>query len=145
MSNDELEQSRKRARDIIRGADAELEEVLTLAKALKGAGDFGLARELLATAQEKPPTDATLRRKLAQEHALCTYKDPDLPMKSKLDDALTILKEGDDLETTEDQETLGLVGAVQKRMWELGTRRTDRHLYLVGLRAGREFLLRYGY
>ena len=123
MSNDDLEQSRKRARDIIRGAYAEPDDVLALVKTLKKASDFGLARKVLARAREKAPTDAELRRELAQAHALCTYKDPDLPMKSKLEDALNILQEEDNLKTTTDQETLGLVGAVHKRMWELGTRR----------------------
>ena len=56
----------------------------------------------------------------AQVHALCTYKDPDLPTAAKLDRALDLLDKADNLACTTDQETLGQAGAIFKNKWEAG-------------------------
>lgn len=93
---------------------------LALCTALKAEKQFGYARELLAIVRRQPIDDAKLRRKLRQQHALCTYKDPELVTESALDDAIAILTSGDeDLRTTHDQETLGIAGAIYKRKWEI--------------------------
>lgn len=89
---------------------------------LKRERAFGLGRKLL----DKYGTDSAvrgdtnLRVKIAQQRALCTYKDPDpdLLSEEKLDTALQILREVD-LDRTTDRETLGLAGAIYKRKWEL--------------------------
>ncbi len=90
----------------------------SLAKRLKKVDKIGVARRVLARARKQGGFDATLGRKLAQEHALCTYKDPDRPVLQALDEGLDILRGSFDLETTEDQETLGLAGAIYKRRWQ---------------------------
>jgi predicted acylesterase/phospholipase RssA len=123
-----LQEAQRRARDIIGGVSALPQDVLELEKVLRGARHFGLARKILERAAEHPALirDRDLRRQIAQKHALCTYKDADLPADQKLDDAEQILQAADDLKTTTDQETLGLAGAIYKRKWELTAQ--ERHL-----------------
>jgi len=108
-------------------------ETLELAKGLKKEKAFGYARKLLGLARESfgQETDAQLRLKFAQEHALCTYKDPDLPVSDRLNRALRILDGADGLADTKSQETLGLAGAIFKRKWEVGGRKIhlERSLY----------------
>jgi len=60
---------------------------------------------------------------IGQQLALCTYKDPDLPVDGRLNEARRILEEIGDLDTTTNQETLGLTGAVYKRLWEVSARK----------------------
>lgn len=96
-------------------------EVLDLVKKeLKKERAFGLARKLLGRCAEDPQVrgNADLRVKIAQQRALCTYKDPDLPVDEKLDQALSILQADADLACTTDRETLGQAGAICKRKWE---------------------------
>lgn len=109
------------AKSILGGQAATLAEVFGLVTELKKERAFGLARKLLDKYAGDPAVraDATARIKLAQQRALCTYKDPDLLSDEKLDAALQILKEGDDLTRTTDRETLGLAGAIYKRKWEI--------------------------
>ena len=84
---------------------------MELADQLKGQDEFGYARRLLgARSRESPYTTSKLQLRLCQRHALCTYKDPDLPTYDKLARALDILLEEEDLKTTTNQETLGLAG-----------------------------------
>ena len=69
---------------------------------------------------------------MTQQLSLCTYKDPDLNPLERLDRALDILKGLDNIDLksddcTKDQETLGQVGAIYKRKWEL----TSQAAYLV--------------
>jgi len=98
------------------------QEILELSEGLRREKAFGYARKLLGLARESldPEIDAQLKLKLAQEHALCTYKDPDLPVRSRLDQALEILNTADALLETKNPETLGLAGAIFKRIWEVG-------------------------
>jgi predicted acylesterase/phospholipase RssA/tetratricopeptide (TPR) repeat protein len=98
---------------ILGGQDVGYAEALDLYKRLKVARYFGYARQLLVRIRRMPAaTDKRLW--LAQQLALCTYKDPDLPTDRRSSQALEILNEADPLETTRDQETLGLAGAVYK-------------------------------
>ena len=94
---------------------------------------YGYAREVLdhAASQLSGPSAAAQRLWIAQQRALCTYKDPSLPADTRLPDALTILEEqcGLDLTTCGDPETLGLAGAIYKRLWEIT--RTRAHLELA--------------
>ncbi len=118
----------KEANQILSGQEASLDEMLKLAERLRKQDLFGYARKLLARAREMKEANWTekSRKKMAQEHALATYKDPDLPLDQKFDRAIAILEEGDNLQTTTDQETLGQAGAIYKRMWEVSGQR--RHL-----------------
>jgi predicted acylesterase/phospholipase RssA len=114
-------------------------EALRLAKGLKGQQRFRAARNILSRIP-KDGMDRPFRLKVAQVHALCTYKDPDLPTDAKLDRALKLLQEADDLTVTTDQETLGLTGAIFKNKWEADA--NPQHLerglayYLRGYQVG---------
>lgn len=125
MTRQERERRRKenveKAKLILRGADAPLEEMQRLAKDLKNDTSFGYGWKILSRARRKPEvqTNNKLNRSLAQQQAVCTYKDPDLPADQRLDRAFEILQRNDDLKTTEDQETLGIAGSIHKRLWEL--------------------------
>ena len=117
-------------------------EILELTKGLKREKAFGYARKLLGLARESldQETDVQLKLKLAQEHALCTYKDPDLPVSDRLDRALRILDAADALAETKNQETLGLTGAIFKRKWEAGGQKIHLehalYYYLRGYQHG---------
>ncbi|MFP3646553.1 patatin-like phospholipase family protein [Paraburkholderia sp. SIMBA_054] len=109
------------AREIIGGKEAKPTVVLDLEEVLRRSRRFGLARKILERCADHRDlnSNAALRVKVGQKRALCTYKDPDLANDKKLDDAFSILQSVTDLETTVDQETLGLAGAIFKRKWEL--------------------------
>lgn len=136
------------AREILRGWHAPPRECLNLALELKKERAFGYARRILKLAlrSHSRPTkqeheyDPRLRSKLMQQLALCTSMDPDLVLEMRLDQALNILRDVDDLETTTDPETLGLVGSITKRKWEVDgeTHHLLRalHYYRRGLKQG---------
>jgi predicted acylesterase/phospholipase RssA len=108
------------ASDMLRRDRIPASEVLPIVKVLHRDRKFGLARKLLDRCAEEPDVrrDPVLRKIVAQKRALSTYKDPDLATDLKLDRALAILRETDDLDKTTDQETLGLTGSIFKRLWE---------------------------
>jgi predicted acylesterase/phospholipase RssA len=128
--------------EILRGRHAEPREMLELAKKLKAETRFNYARRLLARASnhESIGRDKKLREKIFQQLALCTYKDQDLPADERLDRALGLLNQISDFDTTTDQETLGLVGSIYKRKWEVDNQRQnlERSLfyYLRGYEQG---------
>jgi predicted acylesterase/phospholipase RssA len=101
------------AKDILRGVHGEVEDMNALYKALKKYSKFGLARKILYILRKEQPNSL----KLYQQEALCTYKDPDLPSEVKFKKAIDILRETEDLDTTENTETLGLLGSIYKRKW----------------------------
>lgn len=129
---------------VLRGTYRSPSDLLKLASRLKGVKQFGLARRLLARARRDSAinADAALRLSVYQQSALCTYKDSDLPADSRLDRALEILGEAEDLSQTRNQETLGLAGAIYKRKWEFDNQRAqlERSLfyYLRGYAEGVE-------
>lgn len=130
------------AQEILRGRQAQPREMLELAKKLKGETRFSYARRLLAraSAHESIARDKKLRETIFQQLALCTYKDQDLPLDERLDRALGILDQIADFDTTTDQETLGLIGSIFKRKWEVDNQRQnlERSLfyYLRGYEQG---------
>ena len=110
------------ARSVLRGTELATEELKKLVQTLKREQRFGLAREVLARARDQwvePDFEDWFR----QQHALCTYKDPDLPMFDRLLRAEEVLSKGEDLESTTDQESLGLAGAIYKGRWEADGRK----------------------
>lgn len=117
--SDRDKEAQGRARAILRGEEASFEELIALAKTLKRHNIFGLARRLFGLARHHPDLSRhpEKRRCLIQQTALCTYKDPDLPVGERFPRALEILEECEDLERTRDQKTLGLAGAIYKRLW----------------------------
>lgn len=132
----------KNAKSILQGKQATPRELFDVVTQLKKERAFGLARKLLAKYAGDPAVlgDAKARVKLAQQRSLCTYKDPDLLVDERLDAALRILREGDDLDNTTDRETLGLAGAIYKRKWELDGHERDLdqslQFYERGYRSG---------
>jgi predicted acylesterase/phospholipase RssA len=125
MTRKEHEKRKKeniaRAKEILRGAEATLDELRKLAKELKEDTAFGYAWKIIARARRRPEVerDRDLNLPLAQQQAVSTYKDPDLPADQKLDRAFEILEKADNLRATTNQETLGIAGAIYKRRWEL--------------------------
>jgi predicted acylesterase/phospholipase RssA len=134
----------KEATEILRGKSRTPKEILDLSQELKAAQQFGYARRILSRARRSPALseDPALRLKIHQQSALCTYKDPDLPVDSRLDRGLEILREIEDLSQTHDQETLGLAAAIYKRKWEIDNHKPqlERALfyYLRGYAEGAE-------
>jgi predicted acylesterase/phospholipase RssA len=114
-----------KARQILRGQDAEPRELLKLSKSLKCEMRFGFARRLLMRAINHKCIDADkdLRHKIFQQLALCTYKDQDLPADDRLARALQILQKVENFKETKNQESLGLLGSIHKRKWEVDTQR----------------------
>ena len=109
-------------------ADATPEATLKLAGRLKSKGAFGYARTVLERAWRHPELDQNpgMRERVIQQRALCTYKDEYLPLDQRLDEALPILNDcRDTLAGSNDPETLGIAGAIHKRMWEVGARREE--------------------
>ena len=114
------------ARNILRGQAAAIPAIAQLAGRLKKEKHFGYARLLLARARSVPADiPPELRLYLAQQHALCTYKDTHLPVDERYEDALRILGEVEDLRFTRTQETLGLAGAIYKSKWEAFGQKPD--------------------
>lgn len=98
-----------------------------LVKDLKGVFEFGTARTLIEKIENELPKDS--REWFRQQHALCTYKDEELIPAERFKRALAILdalyRDMPGAGTAgppvpESPETLGLRGAVYKRMWEFG-------------------------
>jgi predicted acylesterase/phospholipase RssA len=131
----------QRATEILRGANATPEEMSKIAEALKKIKKFGLARKLLARARVDPlPCEnQEFVVKLGQQHALCTYKDPDLPADFRFDRAVEILKQVSNLETTRNPETLGIAGAIFKNKWEAFAQKGDLERSLAYYLRGYNF------
>ncbi len=126
-------------RMILRSHQENYEKVMKYAKTLKGYSAFSYARRLFTEALRLLPSTHQDVSYLTQQRALCTYKDPDLPLLQRLDQALHILNgtegtpAGPDpgllpegiLSQSKNPETLGLAGAICKRKWEAEGRRSD--------------------
>ncbi len=91
--------------------------VPTLAQAdeLKRKKYFSYARQMY---ERLPISENFSKTKKLETIAICTYKDPDLPSALKYDKALKTLQEIGDINTSKRQETLGLTGAIYKRIWQ---------------------------
>src|SRR6516165_6732516 len=90
---------REFAMRVLRGQSASAKDLLEVATNLKAQRDFPTARRILARARALPGSDPNLRLKLVQQHALCTYKDPDLPAAQRLERAEEILAGNEDIDT----------------------------------------------
>ena len=131
-----------RARQILAGTSMPPLEVLGIAKALKRQREFSLVRRLLEQLGDDPAVraNAALRIEVARMLALATYKDSDLQNDWKFGRAIEVLASAFDIETTRDQEVLGLLGAICKRKWEWNGRETElvtsANFYLRGSEQG---------
>ncbi|MGQ0593077.1 MAG: tetratricopeptide repeat-containing protein [Gammaproteobacteria bacterium] len=112
--------------------------MMTLAREAQAREDFATAKSLLSSivalmksqAPERP-VDATILQQLA----LVTYKSKQPNALEALRGACAILTELEP-DTTNDTETLGLWGAVHKRLWELTRDRTSLDGALRALERG---------
>src|SRR5215472_14107545 len=92
-------------------------EMVEIREALT-ANDFSKARRLLETFLTVPGIDSKTLTWACQNLALSTYKDKETQSEVALEKALQALgRQG--LEDSTDPETLGLAGAVHKRLWEI--------------------------
>ncbi len=126
------------AKDIIHGKEFPPDEILALAKNLKNYKSFSYARRILERAAEDDAVNRNKELKLViyQQWALCTYKDNDLPIDLRLDAAFKILEEVEDTDTTKNQETLGIIGAIYKRKWEVDNQKMQLERALLYYRRG---------
>jgi predicted acylesterase/phospholipase RssA len=129
--------------DETKGKSAEIKAAffagkLALAKALKGHEEFGYGWRVLAKARraEGVDDDAATYLRIIQTGSLCTYKDVNLPLEKRLDDALALLSDEADLANTDSQETLGQAGAIFKLKWEADARREHLEQSLIYYRRG---------
>src|SRR3954471_13484387 len=144
FSDEERLANLDRARTLLRQTRMPAKEAFDLAESLKKYNEFGYARKLFGRIREAGDyTDLKNKVvKIGQRHALCTYKDTDLAVADRFKRALEILDEVDLLGCTlsQQQESLGLRGAVYKRMWQVEGQRKDllRSLayYLKGFEIG---------
>jgi len=83
------------------------------AKELMGKNEFVEA----ARYWEKASNKAENEPYFTQQRALCTYKSKTPSEKSALIDALSIINELEPDSSTNDPETLGITGAIYKRLW----------------------------
>jgi predicted acylesterase/phospholipase RssA len=131
---------REGAYGILSGGRVSPADGVKLAVRLAGDKEFGLARRILKVVRPNLKRGDEVYRKAYQKSTLYTYKDPDLPLDWRLDRALGILEEAEDLSTTTNPESLGLAGAICKRKWEVDSapQHLDRALffYLRGYSAG---------
>ena len=104
---------------------------------LKRQLDFGEARRRLEAARTGALVDCPEKHLwIVQQLALCTYKDEELHPTSRFDAALKLLESiGLRDPLNKDSETLGLGGAVYKRMWERGGKLDEAYAALNFYRA----------
>ncbi|MDH3402542.1 MAG: DUF4071 domain-containing protein [Acidobacteriota bacterium] len=103
-----------------------LQQLIARGKAAKKEGDqaaaaaaFGKALSLMAgTAGGEAPVGQSERDFVTQQLALTTYKSKQPDEKTALERGLEIL-EGLSPDTSNDTETLGIAGAIRKRLWKL--------------------------
>lgn len=132
-----LTQLRQQAERLAQAQPMDLVQVLLLFKTLKRADDFDTARRLLGKALAQPNIPPELSLKLTQSLALCTYKDENLGSERRFGDALALLDIiGLRDPACHDKETLGLGGAIYKRMWQSSGQLEHLYAALAFYRAG---------
>jgi tetratricopeptide repeat protein len=121
-------------------AIAGVQELKRSVSLLKGRLEFSGARRLLESAKQRQIAANTQDCQwIVQELALCTYKDEELHPSSRFAKALSLLEDiGLRDPANRNAETLGLGGAVYKRMWERGGQLQDAYASLNFYRAAYE-------
>jgi hypothetical protein len=95
------------------------------------AGDFTTACGLLEQVRQQRPNDSFV----IQQLALATYKSKQPTVEAALLNAKKIIGELSPA-TTNDPETLGLWGAIHKRLWEINHRLDDLNESIAGCERG---------
>ena len=130
-----------RAQSFLAGEALTFQEADALWQQLQKDNHVSLARAVLARMREKQSlldgmnVSVAMRRKLLQQQAMLTSKDPELSSATQHDEAIALLREQFDLDDPSldnDPETLGIAAGIYKRRWfELGQ--------LVDLRCAASF------
>ena len=110
------------------GADAVFSAFLQKAQAAREAEQFDTAKVLFQQLHDMRAPDGKSDPYIVQQLALATYKraQPDAASKvAALNEAKAIIEESLQPVATNDPETLGLWGAIHKRLWELNGQRGD--------------------
>jgi predicted acylesterase/phospholipase RssA len=117
----------RRGEEILASGAAVPAELLGLAKQLEHERALTLARRLLELGYDRPEvrSNLDLRGVFGKRFALLTYKDSELPVEKALNDAFTVLRQSFDLAKTQDQEVLGLAGAIWKRRFDMSAQKRD--------------------
>lgn len=131
---------------IRRGEKQDPDTVFQLAKALAGRQKMEAARRLAQHLSTYKDLEPALALRLHQLWALWTSKNPDAPDDRKHTEALAILDairtvpDGESLESTTNEETLGIAGGICKRRWQVDGRRESLEdslaYYERGVRQG---------
>jgi hypothetical protein len=119
--------------------DTSAKELLERAQKAMSESDFAQARGLFAQVHALRPGDEYV----IQQCALATYKSKDLNLKDALLQAHAILQGKLNPATTNNPESLGLWGAVHKRLWE--ETREQKHLDTAINAYERGFFLKQDY
>lgn len=117
-SHEQVAAAVMRARSLLARGEVAPAEALPAVKELMRVREFSLAQELLRRAGEHASADEVTRRSLGVKRAVCTYKDERLPAIARLDRAMELLQAHDPPAVSDDPETLGVAGAIEKRRWE---------------------------
>ena len=134
-----------RVRQILeRNSTLVFEDLNSLVGNLKSEKSFGDSRNLLQYAQQCPNLKGHADW-IAQQLALCTYKDQDLHVEIKFDSAISILQKSVDLTSTTDPETLGIVAAIHKYKWDALGQKQDLETALAYYKRGHEADVEQGY
>jgi tetratricopeptide (TPR) repeat protein len=120
-------------------ADDSAKAFLDKARHAMADGRFGAATEFLKVVHELRPRDESV----IQQLALATYQSKTPDPVAALKGARSIMVEKLNPETTNDPETLGLWGAVHKRMWEQTRNYVDLEESIAGYERG--FHLKHDY
>ena len=137
--------SASRVRNILKcNSTPTFEDLKGLVGKLKDEQAFGEARKLLQHASQRSNLQDHSDW-IAQQLALCTYKDQDLHVDIKFDCAMSILQNSVDLARTQDPEILGIVGAIHKYKWEALGQRQDLEAALAYYRRGHKADAEQGY
>jgi hypothetical protein len=97
-----------------------------------GASDFAGARALLLKVRDQRPNDPFV----SQQLVIATYKSKQPDPESALTEARKLMEQSLDPATTNDPETLGLWGAIHKRLWEINSRTADLNAAVDGYERG---------
>ena len=97
-----------------------------------GASDFAGARALLLKVRDIRPNDPFV----SQQLVIATYKSKQPDAQSALLKARAIIEQSLDPASTNDPETLGLWGAIHKRLWEISSQTADLNAAVDGYERG---------
>jgi predicted acylesterase/phospholipase RssA len=115
------EQRLAQAHQYVYQSDPRGERAMTPVDEIKQAlskEDFGKARRLLKAFLGPIGREPEQLKWARQKLALSTYKDKEIQNETALEEALRALA-GEGLQNSADPETLGLAGAIHKRLWEI--------------------------